>query len=170
MKRKNNILLILGIIAIVIISLTLYLSKYLNKTPQQNSMNFGQTKIFQSKNLNLSLQISNKLQVLEKTTFVNLISQDRIINVSRIATNFDDISSYLKDFDSKRTVKIEQEHKLKINDYPSVDRMELFNNGPVAKQKVYYIYINNWIYSLSTSSESLYDDLDQIAQSFRYTP
>jgi len=39
---------------------------------------------------------------------------------------------------------------------------------PISEEKVYYIYVDNWIFTFSTSTPELYNDLDQTAQSFRY--
>ena len=32
-----------------------------------------------------------------------------------------------------------------------------------------YLYTNNWVYSISTISPALYDEVEQIARSFKYT-
>lgn len=40
----------------------------------------------------------------------------------------------------------------------------------IGDEKNYFIYVSDSVYSFSTSDKSLYDDLDQIAQSFKYIP
>lgn len=163
---------ILIIIAIIYFIYTfIYLPTYtLNQSRVWPPDVSEQTKTYQSKKLKISIQISTVWTVSEKISFIDLNSDKGKINISRIATNFDNANSYLKDFDSRRTIQISQSEENKISGYDSVNRIEIFNTGPIKQQKVYYIYINNWVYSLSTSQESLYNDLDKIAQSFRYLP
>lgn len=170
----------LGIILIGAIILIFAASIYIkirpvdlsNITQTSNSIisQTNQIKTYQSKNLQFNIGPSNDWKIDEGNAFVNLNNNYGKINLSRIATNFYNLSDYLKDFDSKRTVKIDLEESLMIDGYDSIKRTENFTGGSIIKQKVYYIFIDSWVYSLSTSSESLYDELDQIAKSFRYTP
>lgn len=171
-KIKNNekIIIALAVALILLLGLVLYSqSSPSTSTPQQINPS-NEAKLYTSKNLKFSLQIPTLWRVTEDQTFTDLTSQDGKINVSRIATNFDNVNAYLADFDSKRTIKIASEEKMLINGYDSIKREERFIGGTIAEQKVYYIYIRGWIYSLSTSSKELYSDLDQIARSFRYIP
>lgn len=158
------------VIGVLLIALVAYVAT--NKNVNQMSTNTAQeqTKTFQSKSLKLSLKIPNAWQVDQGMTFVNIISDQGKVNISRIATNFNDLSSYLTDFDSKRKIAVVSETNLNIEKFNAVDRVEKFNGGPISQQKVYFIYVEGWIYSLSTSSDFLFNDLDQIAGSFRYTP
>lgn len=124
----------------------------------------------ESKYLKTSFKIPANWKVVEDVTYIDLVYNNNKINVSRNGTNFSDISGYLDDFDSKRNIKIKSERTLTINGHDVIERMEILNGGPVNQQKVYYIYADNWVYSLSTDSEELFADLDRVAQSFRYTP
>src|SRR3989338_6411931 len=78
-------------------------------------------------------------------------------------------SQELKVFQSKRRIEISGTTMLIINGLNSLSRIIKFSEEGII-QKSYYIYVNNSVYILSTKSESLYLALDQIAQSFRYTP
>ncbi len=180
MKIKNSKIVIFIIIFITILALIFYFKsfQFIKNSPlisnqERNFVNKSypsQSKIFQSRALKLSLQLPKNWNVEEKLTFIDLVSANGKINVSRIATNFNNLSGYLKDFDNKRGLKVSTEESLKISGYDSIKRVEIFKGGSISSQKVYFIYIDGWIYSLSTSSESLYNDLDQIAKSFKYTP
>ena len=127
-------------------------------------------KTFKSKNIQFAVQVPKNFEVQEKIAYVDLISSVGRINLSRNATNFDSIKDYLNDFDSKREVEVSNEVIINIGAYDSIKRIENFNIGPIDEQNLYFIYVDNWVYSISTSTQSLYPVLDQIAQSFRYIP
>lgn len=169
MKRKKSelrkILLISTIFLAILIVLIILVNPYLIGL----NNNFNNQNIYNFKNLQLSLIRPVNWEISENRSYADLIDGDDKINVSRNGTNFSNINDYLNDFDSKRTIEVELEQELTNNGYAMVKRVEKFNGGPVNEQKVYYIYVSNWVYALSTSSESLYDELDQITRSFKYT-
>jgi hypothetical protein len=128
-------------------------------------------KIFQSKALKFTIKLPTHTTTIEKSTYVDFILVDSKINVSKNNTNFDVLDDYIKDFDSiRKSIKVQNEERLNINGLNAVKRIEFFNLGPINQQKVYYIYNDYAVYSISTTFQPLYPDLDQIAQSFRYTP
>lgn len=170
MSLRFGIPIILFILAILAVGTIAYYKSQVIHQPQPTNPSSTTKRLLISKVLQLSLTIPTNSQIIEKTTFIDIILDKGKINVSRIATNFPDLSGYIKDFDSKRILEVSEEKQLSISGYPSISRIETFAKGPVSKQYVYFIYVNGWIYSLSTTSESLYNDLDQIAKSFRYTP
>jgi len=97
-------------------------------------------------------------------------------NIISVIRNYDPIGNgslgeYLDYADSKNEIKSTSGKKeLVINGYQAASRNEV--RGGINK-KAYYIYVSDVdkiVYVFSTKSESLYSDLDQIAQSFRYTP
>jgi len=119
--------------------------------------------------MKFTVQIPNTYEPDEKLTYVDFKKGGDLVDVIRNGTNFGSLDEYLKNSDSRKNLKISSERILEINGYEAKDRVE-FNKDNGVSQKVYYIYINNWVYIISTKSETLYSDLDQIAQSFRYTP
>lgn len=176
MKEKGNILIILIMLAILAAGVLLYYKTKLPKLsisqPSQKISTNSTEKIktYRSENLKFILQIPDQWQVVEGRAFIDLISTDGKINISKIATNFEDLKGYTSNFDSKRKLDIKEEENLIISDYPVLKRIEILEGGSILQQKVYYILIDNLVYSLSTTSEALFDDLDQIAKTFRYIP
>lgn len=84
------------------------------------------------------------------------------IVVDSVGTNFEDINGYLNDLQEKNNFILSSKENIKINNYPVV-------RGEVQKERLYFIYPKKWIvYSLSTDSPQLYDELDQVAKSFKY--
>ena len=170
-KREHKFLNFISVVIILIFVGAIFMalgSGNLYKNTSSNQQSSSQ--IYRSKTLKFIISASPNWQLQEEITFVDLLSNEGKINISRIATNFSNVTDYLKDFDIKRNIVVETENKLSIYDRESVSRIEIFHGGPINKQKVYYIYVDNWVYSLSTYSEPLFGDLDQIAQSFKYTP
>ena len=41
-------------------------------------------------------------------------------------------------------------------------------HGKIQQSKLYLVYVDHWVFSLSTTSPDLYDDLEEIVQSFKY--
>lgn len=167
---KNNIALrsILFVAISVLVLFFIYTNFYSPSSPMSN--NTQQTKQFESKDLKFSISLPTFFIIEEKLNSIFLKANNGDITISRIATNFGGIEDYLIDFDSKRKIRVSNQEAMSISDYPTIKRTEIFLAGPIEKQKVYFIYVNGWVYSLSTSSEALFSDLDQIAQSFRYNP
>ena len=134
-------------------------------SPKQN------LKTFQSKFLKFSILIPKSYETNETLSYVDLIQGQLKINISKNSTNFLKVTDYVNDFDKKRVrLNVKNEKIGNINELESISRLEEFTSGPITQQKIYYFYTDNKVYTISTSSPSLYPDLDQIAQSFHYTP
>ena len=162
----KKILLILAIFLLAVFIFSQFKSGNLFNT---NSAQYSsQTRTFQSKNLQFSILIPKTAEIKEGQTYVDIKIDQMLVDVTRNGTNFSSLEEYTKDFDAKNSVDINKMEPSIINGYNVISRQETANN---TKHKIYYIFTTDgWVYTLSTSSESLYDDLDQIAQSFRYNP
>lgn len=175
----KQLTIILALLIVVFTLITLYLQSNPAVTPNTNKIlesaqptpsPIPATMIVTSKDLKFSVQTPNDWQMNGKNTFVDLNSDNGKIHVTRIATNFDNINDYLNDFDSKRQITVSSQNNTILDVYTTSIRTEQFNGGPIQNQKVYYIFIKGWIYSLSTSAQPLYDELDQVAKTFKYLP
>lgn len=123
----------------------------------------SKTKTFQSTILKFSIEIPDRFTVSENSGRVVLSSTEGKIYIDRNGTNFSNIDDYVKDLSSKNKITLMSQERSITNGLESI-------SGIVDADKEYFIYTENWVYLLSTSSKSLYLDLDQIAQSFRYIP
>ncbi len=126
------------------------------------------SKTFDSKTMKFTIQIPSKYTIQDNSLSVDLVLDNLKINITRNGTNFSNLSDYIKDFNSKRRFDLKVSKKESINGYDSLSRLIILPDN--TNQKSYYIYVDHWVYSLSTSSEALYSDLDQIAKSFKYNP
>lgn len=166
MKQQGNIIIILIIVAALIICITLYnQSKSISKTPQPTpSTNSQQTKTFRSSSvMKFSIEIPENYQVEEKFTNVTIATPKGSIYINRTGTNFEKVEDYINDLGTKNHFTLTDKKILQINGLKTI-------SGIIEKEKIYFIYNDYAVYTLTAKSESLYSDLDQIAQSFRYIP
>src|SRR3989338_855795 len=125
-------------------------------------------KTFQSKFMKFSVELPNNFSAIDEPSRITIQSNRGQIYVNRNGTQFNDLGAYLTNFDQTTQLEISLDEKMTINDYET--RKRITKNPDIGTEKTYFIYIENFVYKISTSFESLYDDLDQIAQSFRYIP
>ena len=166
---------IIAVIVIFIFSAVLLLSRSfsdiysMDKSEKMSDPKLGKVKNYHSDTLDFSISFPYNFEIEDKLTAVYLRNELGNIDIVRNGTNYKSLSEYLENFDSKRKLTTEERIDMSINGEEAISRIILPSEQNV-KQKSYYIYINNAVYIISTTSEALYDDLDRIAQSFRYTP
>jgi len=147
-KPKGNIPILLVLVAIITIGAGFLFINNSAIVPEQNSVPSSSpkpanetTKNFESEAMKFSIEILLDFKVNEKITFVELEKNQQIAIISRNGTNFDDITTYVQDFDKKRIgLEIESEKLLKINGLNSLSRIEKFSAGSIEEQKIFYIY------------------------------
>lgn len=128
-----------------------------------------QTKTFHSDVMDFTIEVPDKYQVNDLNLAVDLISTNGQISVVRNGTNFTNLDDYISDFDSKRNIKSKNFNKSSFGGYEVLSRIITLSDNDIT-QKSYYIRVNSMVYIFSTNSVELFSDLDQIAQSFKYTP
>ena len=122
------------------------------------------TKIFKSSEImKFSIVVPYRYEVLEKFGSVTINTKDGKILVGRNGTNFDNLRDYIKN--SRNNL----ENTLFETEYLVINGLEGMS-GKIGIEKIYFIYAENMVYIISTSSSALFEDLDKIAQSFRYAP
>lgn len=158
------------IIIVVIVGGYFGLQKFSKKQPplsQEPSSSLAPSpanlKTFESKTMKIKIEVPEEFNVEEKFASVKIKTSQGEISVDRNGTNFSNLNDYIKNSQNNLEVRITNRKELTINNLISI-------SGMLEKEEIYFIYINNFVYTLSTSSPDLYDDLDQIAQSFRYIP
>lgn len=125
-----------------------------------------QLKTFKSSSvMDFNVEVPNEFSVEEKHGSVIISNQNEKISILQNGTNFKNINDYLEFLKEKNRFRLTDEKSLQINGLSVV-------TGFIEDEKIYLIFSkeNYTVYSLSTKSKDLYSDLDQIAQSFRYTP
>ncbi len=126
-------------------------------------------KTFQSKTMKFTISVPPNFDIKSTDITVSIKSKGEEIQIVSNGTQFSNVDSYLSDFDKKRNSIIKSGANLFIDHNNAVKRIETPKSAN-QEELVYYIFVEPSVYILSTSSPALYSDLDQIAQSFRYTP
>jgi hypothetical protein len=124
-------------------------------------------KTFSSTTMKLIFKFPEQFRVDENMGLVTIVSTDGKITLSRVSTDYNSLNDFLKDLDSKNKPKILEDRDIQNNQY--IEKLRYIEiRGK--EEKIYWVFTDGWVYSISTIDSSLYPDLDQIAQSFRYTP
>lgn len=165
---KKNFLIIL--ISSLIIFLIYFASNNLliSKSKLNGEVNVlegnNQSKKYRSGLMNFEIEVLSGYTVEDKFTSLILKHIDgEQISIGKNGTNFENLDDYISNHGNNLSNQIINKRKLYINGLESLQ-------GTMGNERVYFIYTNYIVYSISTSDESLYTDLDQIAQSFQYTP
>lgn len=157
LRKKNKLTLVLIIISVIAF---VYFNNYLN--PQDY-------KIYRSKSMNISFEVPSESILEDKFASVAIKKNNREILISRNGTNFNELDSYLSDLHEKNRAMVIKSENLEIDGYESVKQVLSNKSGEENSRMTYFVFIKPSVYNFSTTSEDLYDELDQIAKSFKYT-
>lgn len=161
---------------VLVISLTALLEAvYINRVSNDSyshlqANNSNETKEYKSKDLKISINVPSGFRIEDKFASISLIKTEGVINIGRNGTNFESIEGYLDDLSLKNRITITDKEKVMINNINAIRGVIKSSGGPQREDKVYFFYNNFAVYSIATSIPALFDELDEIAQSFRYTP
>lgn len=154
-KNKNKLTII---VAVFLLALFVGFVFKINNN-SYTSLYDQTTREYTSTPLRINFIISSNFQISEGVNSLSIKNSLGEISITRQGTNYSSLNNYLQSLN----LKITNVKTMQINGYSTL-------NGLIDSKYYYFIYINNWVYAMSTSSPKLYDDLDQIARSFRYTP
>lgn len=161
----------LSIIVLIAISVALgtFYFKSLNK-PTQSSVQpspLNTNRIYTSKAMKFSIEVPSNYSIQEKFATVTIVTQGKIIHIDTNGTNFTDLDQYLESLSRNNKLIFLNLEKLSINKLSAVKT----TIQQPREEKIYFIHTPDWtVYSISTTSLDLYNEIDQIAQSFKYIP
>ncbi len=177
-KSYKNIWMIAIVGLLAIFLLLIITKKQTQITPSSNNQNSttisdlsptiilpNNSKSYHSKLLGITIDVPDRFSIedeLGTITLKEVNTKDKII-ISGIGTNSDSLDGYLIDITNYNRLEVTNKQNPTINGLPAI---KAIING----KSYFLIYKNNWVATLMTSSTDLFDDLDQIAQSFHYTP
>lgn len=125
---------------------------------------------YSSQLLRFQITIPADFQVNEQYTNLSLSRNNEEIIITRTASQFTHLEDYISSLESKNNIKINTLQKLEIDGLNSIKGSIMYTSPENLPEQVFFIFGNGRVYTLSTSSQNLYDELDQIAHSFHYTP
>ena len=159
------------IAAVILVAIVALVSFFYFKTspsttldiPIPSTVSQSTLKTFKSSSvMDFTIEVPSKYTIEEKFTTVTITSQNEEISIRRSGTNSSNLDDYLSWLSKMNKLIINNKTKISVNNLSAI-------HATVEGKNMYFIYIDNFVYSISTNSK-LDDDLDQIAQSFRYTP
>lgn len=163
MKKYQKIFIALVVVGLITMVAQMFRPK------AQVPVNESLLKKISSQNLQFEAELSSDdvYAISDTATFYQLTFGDKSVTLSRNATNQLGVREYLTESDDrKKTLEVIDTKPIITVAGEWVLRSESY---PDASSKVAYLWTNNWVYSISTSSPSLYDEVEEIAKSFRYT-
>ena len=170
--RRKSVLTVFFLVFVIALAGTFILKSSLTSkgnTRNQSVPQF-QSKTFESENLDFSTKVPSDFEIEDGNTSVLIKKGDAEIIVVRNGTEFPDLASYLQDFDIRNRWEIIEEDELVINGYQARARTFMRTSTSKTRERMIFLYVNYSVYKISTNSESLFNDLDLVSQSFRYTP
>lgn len=155
------------IILIVILALLLSMIALNKPKPIPNSSQLpastNQTNTFHSKILKFTISLPNNYLAQEKLGSVAINTNTGTITIGQNGTNYSNLKDYIENSRNDLKNSISNKNDQIIYGLEAV-------SGFIGKEKTYLIYANNRVYFISTKDPYSFNDLDQIAQSFRYIP
>lgn len=128
-------------------------------------------KNFNSKFLKIFFSTPSGYDISENSNHISLNNNIGEIIISKRGTNNDTIEGAVFEISDRGTMQVANKQSMKINniDVISCSIKSLVSDEP--ESKGYYFYPVPWtVFSITTNNSELFDDLDQIARSFRYEP
>lgn len=153
----------MSIVLLVMVLVAIWQFKNVQLENVQPNKSTTQENIITSKDLKLSITLPKGFEAIEKLGSINISSPKGSILVTQNGTNFDNLNDYISNSRNNLQQRMKNIQESSIN---SLDVVSAEIDG----EKVYLIYANNRVYYLSTKDPSLFNVLDQIAQSFKYNP
>jgi hypothetical protein len=173
MKRGITSILIVVVILLAMVAVVVVYGLNANKDEivggdpphiRESSNGTDDTKTYTtSEILEFSIDVPYNFGVSESNGSVTVITESGKIDIVQNSTNLDDLEGFFEYHPDDPKSRMEDARAVEINGLEAIA-------GFIQEEKIYFIYANYNVYILSTSDEVLYDDLDQIAKSFRYTP
>lgn len=162
-KAKDYYLVVLMVLALCIAVAFWYFEGKTNNIASNSGLeNIKKPRIdYSHPTMDFSITYAPGFEVEEKNHQVTFFKGENKVLISSSSTNYPNLTSHLSDPRNDLLARASEVEKLTINGYEAM-------SGVLDGKKYFFIYVDNAVYFLSTSSPDLYDELDAIAQSFHY--
>lgn len=123
---------------------------------------------YMSEALRIKFKIPKNAQVEEKSTILLISLNSGEISITRNGTNYENPKDYYDDLKEKNKLSPLSYHEGSKDNYNYVVTTDEATKDSV--KKTYYIYKDDKVFAISANDKTLYPVLDQLVQSFEYTP
>ncbi|MBI2009663.1 MAG: hypothetical protein HYS86_00655 [Candidatus Chisholmbacteria bacterium] len=113
--------------------------------------------------MDFAIEVPSVFEITEKSSRVSFSGSKGAIYIDQVFTELNDLDTYILNSKNNLETRLEDREEVSINNLEAV-------SGFIGDRKEYLIYANGRVYFIFTDSPDLYNDLDQMARSFRYTP
>ncbi|MBP9716866.1 MAG: hypothetical protein KBD51_02880 [Candidatus Levybacteria bacterium] len=166
-KNQKKLILVSIIVALLLVGATAYfkpeiLNGLLNQSQSQS------TKAFESKYLKFTVDLPGNFKALDESSMIVISSEWGEIYIARNGTQFNNLREYLDEFDRNTSLNF-SEDLVMIDNYEAVLRKLTNSDIENGQENIYFIFVENSVFKISTTEEALFDELDLIAKSFKYT-
>ncbi len=166
MKKQPNKIIGLSIFTIILIAFIIIWFVTSPKTymqPQEKET-IGRES-FTSDNLDISFEAQTPVLMKDLLTNVILEYDGREIIISRSASDYQTLDEYLTRLIELNNMNVKRREDITIDGSPGVI---LFTDSQGVDHPTYFVVKNEWVYSMYTIHPELFDDLDNVAKTFKY--
>jgi hypothetical protein len=126
------------------------------------------TRDYSSENLEINIRVPDESEVKEMFTNISIAINGGEVLINRTGTNYPDIKGYFLDLKTKNRLNPKTYNELIINERDSVLATLEDPNDEANEQRSYFVYVNGWVYTFSTSEQKLNPILDEIVYSSKF--
>lgn len=164
MKVKSPVLLLAGVLLLILSVVIGFMNGPKLNLQKDSILQTVNTKEFKSSGvMDFTIRIPHDYQIIEKFGSVTISGPSGEILLAQNGTNYTNLADYIDD--SRNNLKSKLYNRKNL----TIERLEA-TSGFIEQEKFIFIYAEYNVYILSAKNADLYDDLDQIAQTFQYTP
>ncbi len=163
MKKSSTLVFILLAVAGIIVAAGAYYTFQKNSSEPTPTTAQGLKTFKSSETMDFTIEVPVEYEVEEWFEVLLIDAPDGELQISQNGTNYDNLDEHIAALEELNRVSYTKEEDLIIDGSPA-------QRGTLENERIYFIFSEDRVYALSTEQPELYDDLDQIARSFRYTP
>ncbi len=167
MKKSSTLVFILLAAAGIIVAAGTYYTFQKNSSEPTPTTAKSLKTFKSSETMDFTIELPVEYEVEERFGSATINTKNGSIKVGLYGTNYDNLRDHMLNLNELNKYDVIDSNFLEISGHESLVQQIKWLSGIL---KEYVIYIEGNVYSFSTEQPELYDDLDQIARSFRYTP
>lgn len=165
-------------ISVLFVVLTVFIISYIviehnnygfNPKPA-NTVADSTSQLYRSNLKEFSVEIPIRYSVDEKFTYIKALNPvNGAITLNRIASEYDSLHDHLEDLVNKNKLHIEYLNEISKQD--AAESAYVYIRSEDNENEItynYFHFVDGWAYSISTSDQKLYGDLERMAESFEY--
>src|SRR3989344_4274171 len=159
----NRLILIVLIIGVIIVGYYL-LAKPQNQTTApipSPSISTAQPEVYTSDLFKLKIVIPIDFNAEEKFNTITLKKENQEIRINRNGTNYSNLPDYIKDLSKKNKLSIEEINVEEKNGNQLVTTQ--YFTEPNKERKTIFIYKDYFVYSISSDTPGLFNEIDEIS-------